>query len=60
MSAATSQDVSNVDLADPRLWDAGVPWDVFGALRREQPIHFSPQASAPGPRSRRASGRTRA
>jgi cytochrome P450 len=47
MSAVTSQDLSSVDLADPRLWDGGVPWEIFGALQREQPIHFSPQANAP-------------
>src|SRR3954451_1679936 len=46
--ATTTPDLSSVDLADPRLWDDGVPYDLFAALQREQPVHFSPQAVEPG------------
>jgi len=47
MSTITEQDLSNVDLADPRLWDAGPPWELFARLQREAPVHFSPQRVAP-------------
>ncbi|MEA2172087.1 MAG: hypothetical protein QOF76_5387 [Solirubrobacteraceae bacterium] len=41
------EDLESIDLADPSLWDDGVPWDVFAALQRDCPIHFSKQAVAP-------------
>jgi cytochrome P450 len=47
MSTITERDLSSVDLADPRLWDAGPPWELFGRLQREAPVHFSAQAVAP-------------
>jgi len=47
MTVSTSLDLSKLDLADPRLWDDGVPYDLFSALQREQPVHWSPQAVAP-------------
>jgi cytochrome P450 len=48
MSTSTHQDLTNIDLADPALWDDGVPYDVFAKLQREAPVHFSAQRSAPG------------
>lgn len=47
MSSTTLPDLAELDLADPRLWDDGVPHDVFRALQRERPVHWSPQAVAP-------------
>ncbi|MEA2347509.1 MAG: hypothetical protein QOG62_1296 [Thermoleophilaceae bacterium] len=49
MSTSTTSppDLSAVDLADPRLWDDGPPYEIFGAIQREAPIHFSAQANAP-------------
>jgi cytochrome P450 len=47
MSTATEQDLGNVDLADPTLWDAGPPYDLFARMQREAPVHFSPQRVAP-------------
>lgn len=46
--STTAPDLSSLDLADPRLWDDGVPWDLFAALQREPGVHWSPQASSPG------------
>jgi cytochrome P450 len=48
MSTITEQDLSSIDLADPTLWDAGPPWELFARLQREAPVHFSPQAVTPG------------
>jgi cytochrome P450 len=47
MSTATEQDLDNLDLADPAVWDAGVPYELFARLQREAPVHHSAQASAP-------------
>jgi cytochrome P450 len=48
MTTTTSQaDLAHVDLSDPRLWDDGVPYELFAALQRDCPIHFSRQAVAP-------------
>jgi cytochrome P450 len=47
MATVTTQDLSNVDLADSRLWDAGPPYELFGALQQDAPVHFSAQANAP-------------
>ena len=47
MSTTTEQDLGNVDLADPALWDAGPPYDLFARMQREAPVHFSPQRVAP-------------
>jgi cytochrome P450 len=47
MSTVTQQDLSKIDLADPALWDAGPPWEVFAGLQREAPVHFSAQQVAP-------------
>lgn len=44
---ASITDLSSVDLADPRHWDDGVPFDLFAALQRDAPVHFSAQAVAP-------------
>jgi cytochrome P450 len=47
MSTTTEKDLSNIDLSDPSLWDAGPPYDLFARLQREAPAHFSRQAVAP-------------
>src|SRR3981081_3367089 len=47
MATGTEQDLSRIALAYPKLWDAGPPYDLFGALQREAPAHYSPQANAP-------------
>ena len=46
--ASAISDLSSLDLADTRLWEDGVPYDLFAALQHERPVHFSPQAVAPG------------
>src|SRR5215831_18916493 len=47
MSTVTERDLSSIDLADPALWDAGPPWELFARLQRDAPVHFSPQRVAP-------------
>ena len=47
MSTTTEQDLGNIDLADPALWDAGPPYDLFARMQREARVHFSPQRVAP-------------
>ena len=44
---ATNLDLDNVDLADPAVWDDGVPYELFEKMQREAPVHFSPQSNAP-------------
>lgn len=48
MTTTTHPDLNDVDLADPRLWDDGPPYELFSALQRDAPVHFSPQAVTPG------------
>ncbi|KTT70283.1 cytochrome P450 [Sphingomonas endophytica] len=36
------------DLKDPALYEAGVPWDVFAELRRDDPVHWNPEADGAG------------
>lgn len=36
------------DLKDPGLYEAGVPWDLFAALRREDPVHWTPDTDGAG------------
>ncbi|OAN58541.1 cytochrome P450 [Sphingomonas sp. TDK1] len=36
------------DLKDPSLYEAGVPWDLFAALRREDPVHWTPETDGDG------------
>src|SRR6058998_1183619 len=47
MSAVTEQDLNSIDLADPALWDAGPPYELFARMQREAPVHYSPQRTAP-------------
>src|SRR5947207_1366193 len=47
MNTITEPDLSSIDLADPALWDAGPPYELFARLQREAPVHFSRQAVAP-------------
>src|SRR5687767_10308432 len=47
MSTIAETDLSNVDLADPALWDDGPPYELFARLQREAPVHFSRQEVAP-------------
>lgn len=36
------------DLKDPGLYEAEVPWDLFAALRREDPVHWTPETDGAG------------
>jgi linalool 8-monooxygenase len=36
------------DLKDPGLYEAGVPWDLFAHLRREDPVHWTPESDGAG------------
>lgn len=36
------------DLKDPGLYEAGVPWDAFAELRREDPVHWNPESDGAG------------
>jgi cytochrome P450 len=40
-------DLDSIDLADPAVWDDGVPYELFKRMQREAPVHFSPQRNAP-------------
>src|ERR1700737_1522230 len=40
-------DLDSVDLADPAVWDDGVPYDLFARMQREAPGHLSPQRNMP-------------
>jgi cytochrome P450 len=50
MTTANVQDLDldSVDLADPAVWDNGVPYELFKRMQRESPVHFSPQNNVPG------------
>lgn len=43
----TDIDPKRVDLANPALWADGPPYELFGRMQREAPVHFSPQEDAP-------------
>jgi cytochrome P450 len=47
MTTSHLQDLDNIDLADPAVWDDGPPFQLFKRMQREAPVHFSPQANAP-------------
>lgn len=36
------------DLKDPGLYEAGVPWEAFAELRRNDPVHWNPEADGAG------------
>ena len=36
------------DLKDPSLYEQGVPWDLFAELRRDDPLHWNPEADGAG------------
>lgn len=36
------------DLKDPGLYEAGIPWDIFAALRRDDPVHWTPETDGAG------------
>lgn len=38
----------STDLKDPALYEAGVPHDLFAALRREDPVHWNPETDGAG------------
>ena len=48
MTTSHLQELDNIDLADPSVWDDGVPYELFKRMQREAPAHFSPQNNAPG------------
>ncbi|WP_202093818.1 cytochrome P450 [Sphingomonas aliaeris] len=37
-----------VDLKDPSLYEAGVPWDVLADLRDNDPVHWNPESDGAG------------
>lgn len=41
-------DLDDVDLADPAIWEAGPPYELFARMQREAPVHHSAQTTAPG------------
>src|SRR5687767_11508728 len=47
MTTTAMLDLTELDLADPALWEAGPPYELFGRLRAEAPVHFSAQADRP-------------
>src|SRR5882757_3758876 len=36
------------DLKDPALYEAGVPWETFADLRRNDPVHWNPEGDGAG------------
>jgi linalool 8-monooxygenase len=36
------------DLKDPGAYEAGVPWEAFAELRREDPVHWNPESDGAG------------
>lgn len=40
--------LSPIDLKDSRLYEAGIPWDHFARLRRDDPVHWSPETDGAG------------
>jgi len=47
MTTMNDIDLTEVDLADPAVWTAGPPYELFARMQREAPVHHSPQRSAP-------------
>ncbi|WP_294138305.1 cytochrome P450 [Sphingomonas sp.] len=39
---------AGIDLKDPGLYEAGVPWADFAALRRDDPLHWNPETDGAG------------
>jgi cytochrome P450 len=39
---------ADIDLSDPGLFAAAVPYEEFAVLRREDPVHFNPEAGGRG------------
>lgn len=46
-TAADATDLAELDLGDPRHWTPEPPYELFGRLRREAPVHWSPLAQYP-------------
>ena len=40
--------ITTPDLKDPGLYEAGVPWNLFAALRRDDPVHWNPETDGAG------------
>lgn len=40
--------VAVADLKDPGLYEAGVPWEAFKTLRKEDPVHWNPESDGAG------------
>jgi cytochrome P450 len=47
MTTMSDIDLDTVDLADPSIWEAGPPYELFARMQREAPVHYSAQRSAP-------------
>ena len=41
---ASELDMETLDLVDPEVWRQGKYWDRFARLRKEDPIHFTPDS----------------
>lgn len=40
--------IAAIDLKDPGLYEAGVPWEQFATLRREDPLYWNPEVDGSG------------
>ena len=40
--------ITTPDLKDPGLYEAGVPYDLFAELRRDDPVHWNPEQDGAG------------
>jgi cytochrome P450 len=47
MAVIAEQDLDRIDLGDLSLWEDGPPHDIFTALRRDDPVHWSALATHP-------------
>lgn len=41
-------DTLAIDLKDPGVYEAGVPWEAFAELRRHDPVHWNPETDGAG------------
>lgn len=40
--------LGDIDLKDAGQYEAGVPWEIFATLRREDPVHWNPESDGAG------------
>ncbi len=41
---ASEVDLETLDLVDPEIWRQGKYWDLFARLRKEDPLHYTPDS----------------